>query len=234
MTTTLNQSFRMAQTRAEHPQVDRLCKEYRKWATEDCGHPTAGRWYDCALLLAQVDFTGLSVCELGARGSFLMSYLTSVASMAVVSDNFMGWDLGGLDTWRATWEKMAEFPERLTCEIQDMQNLSYPNGRFDVVISLSAIEHIIGNGDIEAAREMGRICKPGGKVIIGTEIGHRLGGRPGSRIYDETALFERLIVPSGCKLVEPYDFSLDGADFCHKPHKPPFTSCLFVMENPEA
>lgn len=234
MTVALNQSFRMAQTRAEHPQVDRLCDQYRKWATEDRGRPSAGRWYDCALILAQVDFTDLSVCELGARGSFLMPYITPVIYAAAVSDNFVGWGLGGLDTWQDTWRRMAELPDRLSCEFQDMRDLSYPSEHFDVVISLSAIEHIRGDGDIVAAREMARVCRPGGKVIIGTEIGYELGGRPGSRIYDEAALFERLIVPSRCKLVEPYDFSLEGADLSQKPHKPPFTSCLFIMEKPEA
>lgn len=227
----LNQAYHIRRTRQEHPTVDRLCTEYQNWVIKTKGWHTSGRWYDCALILAQIDFTGLAVCEVGARGSFLMSYLTQFVKSAHVSDNFVGWDMGDYSEWCKIWKDLAPNPERLSCSVEDARRLNHPDGVFDVVISLSAIEHILGNGDIEAAREMGRVCRPGGKVVIGTEFGAEHGGRPGSVIYDKVTLRERLIEPSGCRLLGPFYFEFDTADKREKSDVQ-FTSCLFILEKP--
>ena len=150
----LNQAYHRRQTRLDHPDVDRLCVEYRDWVTKTRGWHTAGRWYDCAIILAQIDFTDLTVCEVGGRGSFLMCYLTQLAKATHVSDNFVGWDMGGFEKWREIWKKIAPNPERLSCSIEDMRRLNHKDESFDNVISLSSIEHIRKEGgDIEAARE---------------------------------------------------------------------------------
>src|SRR5437868_7246537 len=47
-------------------------------------------------------------------------------------------------------------------EIQDARNLKYAENTFDLVYSISVIEHIAGDGDIEALREIARVLKPNG------------------------------------------------------------------------
>ena len=48
--------------------------------------------------------------------------------------------------------------------VQDAQALSYPTDFFDVVLSVDVIEHV--QDCRKAVREMSRVCKPGGFVIV--------------------------------------------------------------------
>lgn len=48
----------------------------------------------------------------------------------------------------------------------DARSLPYDNHSFDAVYSVSALEHIPGSGDTAAVREMARVCRPGGRVIL--------------------------------------------------------------------
>lgn len=51
-------------------------------------------------------------------------------------------------------------------EIQDGRALSYADNSFDLVYSISVLEHIPGDGDSIAMKEMVRVLKPGGIAII--------------------------------------------------------------------
>ena len=65
--------------------------------------------------------------------------------------------------------------DRLTVEYADARSLPYPDESFDVVFSLSSIEHFGGPGDVaRAAREMGRVLRPGGHAFVVTECFVRL------------------------------------------------------------
>ncbi len=244
----LNQTYHHEQTFREHPRVKELYNEYHAWAAvlgvAEVVNPItgqdkpnwAGRVYDHALTLAQVNFKDKVVCELGARLSVFPSYLTRYAKVVHASDGFIGFqDTGDRETWYAIWRQFASAPERLVCEVQDMRDLGYLDNFFDVVTSFSTIEHIHPDGDIAAAREMGRVCKPGGVVVIGTDMAAEYRTRTPSSKYDELAIFERIVEPSGCVMREPCDFSLDGADMMHVnlPDREPFTACLFVLDKPE-
>jgi SAM-dependent methyltransferase len=64
-------------------------------------------------------------------------------------------------------------------EVQDMNalDLRFPDDTFDIVYSLSSIEHFGGLAGAErGAREMSRVLKPGGHLVITTEcfIGHHV------------------------------------------------------------
>lgn len=51
-------------------------------------------------------------------------------------------------------------------EYQDARQLKYPDEFFDLVYSISVIEHIPGQGDTEALREFCRVLKKEGRVVI--------------------------------------------------------------------
>jgi SAM-dependent methyltransferase len=52
--------------------------------------------------------------------------------------------------------------------------LSYPDNSFDIVFSMSVVEHIEGSeGDTQAIREMARVLRPGGILAVSVPFGER-------------------------------------------------------------
>lgn len=90
-------------------------------------------------------------------------------------------------------------------------NLPYADNSFDVLTSISVIEHINGNGDTVAMSEFVRVVRPGGKIILTFPVrgsyleeyrsfdpyGTQANGENGSyffqRFYDEDAIYLRII-----------------------------------------
>ncbi|MDX6696690.1 MAG: hypothetical protein QOE65_87 [Solirubrobacteraceae bacterium] len=128
----------------------------------------------------------------------------------------------------------APFPyrrDRLEVRHMDARRLDFPDESFDVVFSLSSIEHFGGPGDVaRAAAEMARAVRPGGCVLIATEcfLGRHLGDwaplhaalRVASRgrrapqatlrrraqdVFTPRELRVRIVDPSGLRLVQPLD-----------------------------
>jgi SAM-dependent methyltransferase len=58
--------------------------------------------------------------------------------------------------------------------LADGRNLPFKDGSISVVSCISAIEHIPGNGDIQAAREMGRVLEPNGLCIVSFPLSTRI------------------------------------------------------------
>ena len=133
----------------------------------------------------------------------------------------------------------APFPyrdERLEVLWMDGRELAFPDESFDVVFSLSSIEHFGSPADIaRAAAEIGRVLRPGGHAFVVTECFVRL--HPLDRAPAELALrlatlgrwrrvatlrrreavpdvftpreLERRIVrPSGLRLMQPLDMTV--------------------------
>ena len=107
---------------------------------------------------------------------------------------------------------------RYILEKQDARQLAYPEGFFDKVYSISVLEHIPGDGDARAMREIERVLKRGGRAFIQVPFrrsyeevyvtrdvyGQRYdGGAPVffERHYDERTLAARIIEASKLRLV---------------------------------
>lgn len=56
--------------------------------------------------------------------------------------------------------------DSLHAVLADGKNLPFKDGTISVISCISAIEHIPGNGDIQAAYETGRVLKPNGLWIV--------------------------------------------------------------------
>jgi SAM-dependent methyltransferase len=80
-----------------------------------------------------------------------------------------------VDEYKVMWRALAK---RARGSVQfclaDARRMQFPPGRFDVVYSMSVIEHIEGEaGDAAALREMLRVLKPGGLLVLSVPFGDR-------------------------------------------------------------
>jgi SAM-dependent methyltransferase len=55
---------------------------------------------------------------------------------------------------------------RMRIRVEDGRRLTYADGQFQKVYSVSVIEHIPDDGDIQCAGELGRVLAPGGTCLI--------------------------------------------------------------------
>jgi SAM-dependent methyltransferase len=107
-------------------------------------------------------------------------------------------------------------PGRVRCETQDGRRLTYADDSFDAAFAVSVLEHIPGDGDTEAMREMVRVVRPGGVIVVTTpyDLVYREDTVPGSfsgkagdtmmweRHYDRPSLERRLLATAGSRCVD--------------------------------
>lgn len=132
---------------------------------------------------------------------------------------------------------LAPYPYREDhLEVLDMSalQLEFPDASFDIVYSLSSIEHFGGpHAAATAAREMSRVLRPGGHVVITTEcrVDHhvldqfairlaRLGrrclqafGRRGTEVFSPRELDRYIVRASGLELAQPLDTGVSAESF---------------------
>ena len=121
-----------------------------------------------------------------------------------------------VSVWKRLTNNMignSQLKNNITHKVIDGRKIDYKSGSFDKVFTISVIEHIPGSGDTKTIKELSRILKPGGTLILTTPFGKeykenwvnkdaysvKYQGKSVflSRIYNNKALSERLIKPSG-------------------------------------
>lgn len=65
-----------------------------------------------------------------------------------------------------TWRAFGDGEEHLQLEVADGRALPHADASFDHAYSLSVLEHIPEDGDAAALRELARVVRPGGRVLI--------------------------------------------------------------------
>lgn len=226
----LNQIYRQNQTFTEYPNIKGTYDEITKISMDnnfcrdygDNERYPKGRCYDNAILFNNnVMFDNKIVCELGARDGIFGAWLTKYVEKIYISDYFEEWgkgtdhDLGQIEYWKKVWTQVAPNPEKMIIETQNITELSYPDNFFDIVICTSVIEHIYNQcewkGDMVAIKEIARICKPGGFILMSTDMTNKNSEWvSGTFYYNKKDLFERIINHSGCVLNGEYDFEFDN------------------------
>ena len=76
---------------------------------------------------------------------------------------------------RQTRKKCSRFTN-MTIESADITKLQYPDSSFDKVVAANVI-HLLDDPQA-ALKELTRVCKPGGKIIIPTYINRENEGKP--------------------------------------------------------
>jgi SAM-dependent methyltransferase len=255
----LNQLYRESETLKRFPEIKKTYETFVDFAKEH-QHllETLGRNYDYAVLFHSpgLDFNGKIVADLGARNGHFGPWLTGICEHVYVSDYFQDWgtgEPGGLPDFenaKKQWVELSRDPSKITCSKENLLKLSFPDEFFDHVICTSVIEHTYtqiwdeetqqGFGDIKSMKEMARVLKPGGYLLLSTDMsadGVFDGTRwfSGTYWYTQKDIYQRLIEPSGLKVVGPVDFSFEH------PHnscidkikeKGPVSPCIIALQKP--
>ncbi len=245
----LNQLYRLEKTFKKYPKVkekfdelEEFCKKYILPFKHPGNQPTFGRSYDYSVLSGadEIDFKDKVICDLGARCGYWGIYLSQVAKRVDISDYFQEWDTGlenGLYTFEDEKKWVSEISsrigtsEKINVHHQDITNITYKDNSYDIVLCTSVIEHMYPQrqdkrgyycGDIAGMKEIERICKPGGYVLMSTDMSPTPTKElPKTSIdrwwsgvywYNETELFKRIINSTSLELIGPYDFSFDNPD----------------------
>lgn len=108
-------------------------------------------------------------------------------------------------------QDFAPYPypsDRLTVRSMDARKIDYPDQEFDIVFSLSSIEHFGSRTDqLRCLREIRRVLKPGGLAALTTEIILNKRGFHGD-YFRLGELLDDLIPRSGLELVrDPFSFA---------------------------
>ncbi len=158
------------------------------------------------------------VLSVGAGHEDPVFYLTNHARWVFATDIYgRGSFRGGEGAARMINDpdSFALFPynrNRLVTQWMSALDLRYEDGTFDVVFSLSSIEHFGSRDDINRSlSEMSRVVKPGGILCVVTECvvngADDYWGR-GVAVFSPATLSELAAAVPDVELVEPIDFSV--------------------------
>jgi SAM-dependent methyltransferase len=89
----------------------------------------------------------------------LLALAVARAGVEVVSVDQLESEIGA-------WRKLTAGEPRLTLQVADGRALPFEDGSFDHAYSVSVLEHIPEPGDEQALRELARVTKPGGHVVV--------------------------------------------------------------------
>jgi ubiquinone/menaquinone biosynthesis C-methylase UbiE len=150
---------------------------------------------------------GCRVLDVGSPklfGFYLASHYPAELHLTDISQD-------DITEYELLWRSVRHSVGKVSFAVQDARRLSYPDNYFDMVYSMSVVEHIEGtDGDREAIREMMRVLKPGGCMVVSVPTGshyteqYRIGLQSAAirtagcdwqffqRIYDSRALRQRL------------------------------------------
>jgi ubiquinone/menaquinone biosynthesis C-methylase UbiE len=160
---------------------------------------------------------GSTVLDVGSERSVLPAYLAAERRMRVAALDLCDYVLD-----QNVYARVLGLEDRLVGEVGDATRLQQDDDSMDLVTCISTIEHLPGEGDTACAREMARVLRPGGRLILTTPVWYATRdvylsqsfydrvytGEPlfFERIYNPSTLFERLVEPSGLTVLTHQSF----------------------------
>lgn len=161
---------------------------------------------------------GARVLDLGSPKD-LAVILARTRGLEMVATDILPEAVSLSERYAAAQGRAGTGPGKVHSERQDGRALSYPNDFFAAAFSISVLEHIPDGGDAAAIRELVRVVKPGGLVVVTTPYAlhyresfvegsvYERAARPGERLfferhYDAVTLEERLLRLEGARVVD--------------------------------
>lgn len=189
-------------------------------------HRKTFEWAHCIYGLEKLGALGpdATVLGVGAGHECVLYHLANRSRLTVATDLYSGDFLDAISTeadpeFLTNPAKYAPFKyheDRLMGLPADGCRLPFRDASFDVVYSLSSIEHFGGHAAAATAmREMARVLRPGGIACVATEL--VLQGGPHPEYFTPAELVEWLLYPSGLVLVEALDPELPPQEYFDDP-----------------
>lgn len=158
------------------------------------------RGWDFEMIMEHGEFDKEDVVlDTGALQSYFSVYLAQFVKAVFATDDFSWaerdyYPKSGLPAPEEWMRTVADKTDgKVIGEEADVRQLPYKTGNFDKILSISTIEHV--DDDESAMREMIRVLKPGGLLLMTTEHGltpKDYSEKDGSyyRIYDTEQLLQ--------------------------------------------
>jgi SAM-dependent methyltransferase len=187
--------------------------------------------------------------SVGAGNERILFWLANRLGEIVATDTYGAGEFAGgeaSDSMLTDPRAHAPFPyreDRLTVARMDARSLDYPDESFDLVLTISSIEHFGSRLQIaSAAGEIGRVLKPGGYAVIVTDCFVRLspidtlpvwfalrrlsGGRRSrlatprrrsalAQVFTPAELHSAIVEPSGLRMLQPLQTGVSPATWEH-------------------
>ncbi|HWF05414.1 MAG TPA: class I SAM-dependent methyltransferase [Candidatus Angelobacter sp.] len=129
-------------------------------------------WFETAIRNHQGAATASSRLKILDVGSpkMLGLYLASNTEAEIMLTDISATNV---DEYQTMWQALqAKARGQASFSLQDARSLNFPDAEFDVVFSMSVIEHIEGEqGDSQAIHELLRVLKPGGLLALSVPFG---------------------------------------------------------------
>ncbi len=157
----------------------------------------------------------------------------------IFASTFLGFEVTGIDIDQGRIDLQRKYSRRLKPPVfkslyVDAARMPFPSESFDVVNCFAVLPLIPGDGDSSVMREVGRVLKRGGRayITVGYDVAYlEQNDTPStkgfSRVYDEKALEDRLIKPSGLRLEKRLYFVEPFINFSNFWYRLPFILRLF-------
>ena len=174
---------------------------------------------------------GTEALSVGAGDERILFWLANRIGRVLATDIYGEGDFSGNEADASMLQNPAAhapFPYRedhLEVKWMDGRELELPSGSFDLVFTLSSIEHFGSPADIaRSSREIGRVLKPGGYAVIVTEClarthpidaARRALGRRESDAFSARQLQKVIVQPSALRMLQPLDRSLSRRTWDH-------------------
>lgn len=171
---------------------------------------------------------GMKVLDAGSRTSVFPLFITQHNDVEMHATD-LDPEIDGLSQLAA---KLPNPKGKLVVKQADLRKLPYDDNTFDRITVISVIEHVPDPGDTEGARDLARVLKPGGKLIITVPFGmtdrdffmnqtvysEDFKGDPVffQRHYTPETFEQRLIEPTGLKVEQRAYFGEAGYPFFNR------------------
>lgn len=112
------------------------------------------------------------VLDAGCGGGFILNFLPKLSRDAV----YLGLDISlrNVQRARSKWAELKTFPEAHFL-VADVENLPLKGSFVDVVVSIEVLEHLLDPRS--GLREMSRVLRQNGKIVLTTPSAFKLSGR---------------------------------------------------------